>query len=68
MLAVLASGGVSPAVMSPKTTGGLDAPRSPFATVLDYLSTVALGDSLEDLHAEPWFTPGRPAPGRPPGR
>ena len=31
-----------------------------------YLSTVALGDSLPDLQAEPWFTPGDPLPARKP--
>jgi hypothetical protein len=42
--------------------GALAQTREPFASVLDYLSTVALGDSLEDLHAEPWFTPADPLP------
>ncbi|HEX3148336.1 MAG TPA: hypothetical protein VHR66_09655 [Gemmataceae bacterium] len=29
--------------------------RKRLATALDYLQEVALGDSLEDLHGEPWF-------------
>jgi hypothetical protein len=32
------------------------------STVLNYLSTVALGASLDDLHAEPWFHPADPLP------
>ena len=32
--------------------GALAQTREPFATVIDYLSTVALGDSVEDLHTE----------------
>jgi hypothetical protein len=32
------------------------------ATVLEYLSTVSLGDSLNDLHAEPWFDPADSLP------
>src|SRR3954470_13777011 len=32
------------------------APHAPF-TVQDYLSTVAVGDSVADVHAEPWFDP-----------
>jgi len=35
--------------------GALAQSREPFATVADYLSMVALGDSVADLHAEPWF-------------
>ena len=42
--------------------GALAQTRESFATVLDYLSAVALGDSLDDLHAEPWFHPGDPLP------
>jgi hypothetical protein len=36
--------------------------RDPLGTVREYLSTVALGDSLDDLHAEPWFEPDHPLP------
>jgi hypothetical protein len=36
--------------------------RDPLGTVLDYLSTVALGESISDLHAEPWFEPDHPLP------
>jgi hypothetical protein len=35
--------------------GTLAQTRDPFATVHEYLRTVALGDSVEDLQAEPWF-------------
>jgi hypothetical protein len=42
--------------------GALAQIREPFATVDDYLTTVALGDSLPDLQAEPWFTPADPLP------
>lgn len=31
-------------------------------TVLAYLETVAVGDSLDDLRAEPWFQPDDPLP------
>ena len=36
--------------------------REPFGTVRDYLSTVALGDSVSDLHQEPWFQADHPLP------
>lgn len=42
--------------------GALAQTREPFATVRDYLSTVALGDSVDDLHAEPWFRDDNPLP------
>jgi hypothetical protein len=42
--------------------GALALTREPFATVQDYLSTVALGDSIDDLQSEPWFTPDHPLP------
>src|SRR3954463_15224259 len=59
---------------SPKGGGGEpDTSPSPFRgggwgegcwppTVHDYLSTVALGDSLDDLRGEPWFEPADPLP------
>jgi hypothetical protein len=41
----------------------LAAARPPLPiTVVAYLETVAIGDSLDDLHAEPWFQPDDPLP------
>ena len=42
--------------------GALAQTRERFVSVHDYLSTVALGDSLGDLHDEPWFHPADPLP------
>src|SRR5262245_15190704 len=42
--------------------GALAQTREPFATVREYLSAVALGDSIDDLHAEPWFRDDDPLP------
>ena len=36
--------------------------RKRLGTVIEYLTRVALGDSLNDLHGEPWFEPAFPLP------
>ena len=52
-------GGLSVPPPSPLRGGGVGGGEvfAPPATVIDYLSAVALGDSVDDLAAEPWFQP-----------
>src|SRR4051812_16426589 len=41
---------------------GMGLRGGPLATTIGYLGEVALGDSLEDLHGEPWFESAFPLP------
>lgn len=55
----LEAGMLSAIALNSPSSATADDNCEPFGlTVRDYLLTAALGNSLDDLHAEPWFQPG----------